>query len=112
MLRGLSATLTADDSADWVTLEYDGFVLETGKLPGTGLSPLELIPLIQEQWGAGYVIAETREQLRGQTADRLTYSKGNLEIDVWFAPDNAPLVCEASAAGVLVARLVFESFEF
>lgn len=106
LLRGLSATLKPGGTE----LEYDGLILETGRLPGMGLSPLELIPLIQAQWGGGYVIAETKAQLRGQSADRLTYSKGNLEIDVWFAPDCAPLVCEVSADGAQVARLTLDTF--
>ncbi|MCL2031060.1 MAG: hypothetical protein FWG93_05890 [Oscillospiraceae bacterium] len=108
LLRGLSATLTADGAA--AALEYDGLVLETGKLPGTALSPLELIPLIRRQWSGGYVIAEAREPLRGQTVNRLTYATGNLEIDVWYAPDHTPLICEVAAGGVQVARLTLDTF--
>lgn len=112
LLRGVSATLTgqADPSTQKASLEYEGLILETGKLPGTGLSPLELVPLMQEQWAGGYVIAETAERLKGETVRRVSFSKGNMEITAWFASDRAPLICEVSADGVLVARLTVDAF--
>lgn len=106
MLRGVKARLGADTA----TLEYDGMILETGKLPGTGLSPLEIIPFIQKQWAGGYVVHESRETVWGKECARLTFTLGNLEMAAWFGPDNEPVLCELMADGVMTARLTVAQF--
>lgn len=106
MLRGVKATLGAETSV----LEYDGVILETGTLPGTGLSPLEIIPLMQQQWSSGYAVHESEEKLKGTPCRRVTFARGNLELSVWFGSQNEPVVCELAADGVMTARLTIERF--
>ncbi|MDR1736449.1 MAG: hypothetical protein LBR85_06240 [Oscillospiraceae bacterium] len=105
-LRGVAATLKPGS----VTLEYDSFILETGQLPGTGLSPLEIIPFMLSQWGAGYVTSQSAETLDGAQCHRMTFAKDNTEVNAWFSKDNAPIQCELIADGALVARLSISDF--
>ncbi len=107
-IRGLTATLR-DDGA---TLAFDQTIVELGALPGTGLSPLEALPLMIGQWSDGYVSSSGREKLAEQPCLRYTYkttwNETALEQTVWFAQDSrAPVLAELAADGQVIVRCTF-----
>lgn len=69
MIRGITAKVSEGD----VTLTYDGLELSIGALPGTGLSPMESLPLMVWDWSRGYLVAQSLEHKDGREFLLRTY---------------------------------------
>jgi len=93
-------------------LEFDGLVLETGALPGTGLSPLEAIPFTVRTWRDGHITAQGEETLDGVRVVRAvhtsTYDGQSLQVVTWFDTETLhPLRSETYVDGTAVLILTF-----
>lgn len=103
----LSLTVAAPEEAAGVTarifqgestLEYDGLVLETGPLPGDGLTPLEAVPALLEAARSGYIDSCTPEKLGERETLRVLCRDPNLDpgqgrlTTLWFDADTHELV--------------------
>ncbi len=111
-LRGIKATLGGEGAK----IEFEGMLLELGKLPGTGLSPLEALPFMVGQWREGYVTSEGKEKLDDIPCKRLTYktAQGGVSVEhhAWFREsDCSPARAELFFDGTLTVSCEFEPSE-
>jgi outer membrane lipoprotein-sorting protein len=108
-IAGITVTLTENGSR----MMYDGLILETGALPGTGLSPVEAIPFAVKSWREGYITEQGKDTYNGATCQRLTHTVTRdgaaVIVTTWFESETAvPLKTEIFADGFLVLRCIFE----
>ena len=108
LISGIEAELDRDGA----TLKYDGLALEMGRLPGTGLSPLESLPFIVSQWDGGYVTQTARERRAGREFLTLITSHAagaaSLEVITMFDRDTlAPETAELYVNGYLTVTAFF-----
>ena len=107
-IAGITVTLLENGSQ----LRFEDLVLETGALPGSGLSPLEAIPLAVKSWRDGYITEQGRDTLNGTASRRLTHTVthdgGAITAVSWFENDTAnPLKTEIFIGGYCVLRCIF-----
>ncbi|MDR0382344.1 MAG: hypothetical protein LBH86_10190 [Oscillospiraceae bacterium] len=112
-VRGVRATIAEGET----TLSYDGLILETGPLPGTGLTPMDALPVMLKTWGEGYVASTGREKLDDVACLLVVYKStaAGVEVEqrVWFETETyKPVRAETYAAGTRVIDCVFEKFSF
>jgi outer membrane lipoprotein-sorting protein len=112
-VRGVRATIGAGET----TLSYDGLILETGPLPGTGLTPVDALPVMLKTWGEGYVSSTGREKLDGVACLLVVYKStaAGVEVEqrVWFETETyKPVRAETYAANARVIACAFEKFSF
>ena len=98
-------------------LLFDGLILETGALPGTGLSPLEAVPYAFGCWQAGYSDSVRDETLSGVEAICAVYNTKQdskpMRLVTWF--DKAtyrPLRSETYAGDCCVLWCEYEKVGF
>ncbi|MCL1820415.1 MAG: hypothetical protein FWG36_07160 [Oscillospiraceae bacterium] len=108
-IAGITATITEDGGG---TLEYDGLILETGKLAGTALTPIDAIPSMLSAWSNGYMSEAGTERWEGVKCYRLTYSQtvdnAVVEQQAWFDVETlAPIRGETLVDGRLVITCEF-----
>lgn len=108
-IKGIRAALKGEGAQ----IEFEGMLLELGKLPGTGLSPLEVLPFMMSQWKDGHVVSEGSEKLDGVSCRRLTYKtvQGGVSVEhhAWFDESSySPARAELFFDGTLVAACTFE----
>ena len=108
-IKGIRAVLKGEGAQ----VEFEGMVLELGKLPGTGLSPLEVMPFMMSQWRSGHVTSEGSEKLNGVSCRRLNFKTIQGEVSVehsaWFDQETyAPVRAELFFDTALVAACEFE----
>ncbi|MCL2081023.1 MAG: hypothetical protein FWH16_02870 [Oscillospiraceae bacterium] len=94
------------------TLEYDGLILETGKLAGTALTPIDAVPTMLATWSGGYMTDAGTERRKGIRCYRLTYSQtidgAVVEQQAWFEMETlAPVYAETLVDGRLVISCEF-----
>lgn len=107
-IAGITAKITAGSS----TLEYDGLILETGKLAGTALTPIDAVPTMLDTWAGGYMTDMGTERRDGVKCIRLTYSQtideSAVEQQAWFDAETlAPVRAETLIDGKLVITCEF-----
>jgi outer membrane lipoprotein-sorting protein len=107
-IAGITATIRDGGS----TLEYDGLILETGKLAGTALTPIDAVPTMLATWAGGYMTDAGTERRKGIRCYRLTYSQtidnAVVEQQAWFDIDTLmPLYAETLIDGRLVISCEF-----
>jgi outer membrane lipoprotein-sorting protein len=112
-VRGIKATIEAGRTE----LTYDGLILETGPLPGTGLTPADALHAMLRVWGSGYAASTGPETLDGVSCIHVTYkstvSGVDIQQDAWFDSDTfKPLRAETLAGGRRVITCVFDTFNF
>ena len=112
-VRGVKAVIEAGQSK----LEYDGLILETGPLPGTGLTPMDALPVMLNTWRSGYVFSVGSEKLDGEACLHVVYkatvSGVEIQQDAWFdASTYKPIKAETAADGVRVIDCVFDTVKF
>ena len=111
-VAGTSYTMSGDDAF----LEFDGAILEIGKLDESGVSPFSAIHTLIRTWKAGAFSEVTNSVMHGKAA-RLAISreeKGaeNIEYRTWFSKDTSlPLYSEIFSDGKRVITCEFERAE-
>ncbi len=108
-VSGIRATLNEEGGA----LEFDGAILDTGPLSGTGLSPVECLPALMNAWSGGYVSEYGNEKLDGTDCALLTYlispEEISVEIRTYFEKNTlAPFRAELLSGGERVLTCSFE----
>ena len=108
-IAGIKAAL----SEDGVTLEFDGVILETGHLRGTGLTPVECLPALMSAWSGGYISEYGSEKVGGNDCALLTYllSQGgvSLEVRTYFEKNTLlPHMAELFSGGERILTCSFE----
>ena len=113
MIAGITARIRDGSSC----LEFDGVSLETGRLSGTGLSPIEVVPAVLEYIGAGYIGACDFETVNDQKLlwfvcrDPECQPGTGIEAAFWFDPvSHALRQAEVLSDGYCVVRCVFREF--
>lgn len=109
----LIAGIEAEIGANGISLIYDGMTLELGALPGTGLSPMESLPFIVNQWSGGYVTQTGSEKRAGRAlitvTTRVTQGETVLEVTTWFEKETyKPVTAELLVDGFLTVSAFFE----
>ena len=112
-IAGITATIQAGQSA----LVFDGVVLETGPLPGTGLTPVDLLPALMAAWQNGHMSALGEDVTEESNAFHLTYRSTvegvAIEKHTWFKKQTyKPIKAEVLADGLCVLSAVFIAVEF
>ena len=112
-IAGITATITADGGS----LSYDGLILETGKLAGTALTPIDAVPTMLDTWASGYMTDAGTERLRNIKCRRLTYrttiDEAVVEQHAWFDEETLnPVHAETLVDGVMVIACDFTRAEF
>lgn len=110
MIRGIRAKVSPGD----VTLLYDGLVLELGALPGTGLSPMESLPLMAREWSRGYLVTQSQGKQEGLVTRDYRGARDGAAYEVttvFDAGTMAPVNAELYIGGVCVVTAAFEGFE-
>lgn len=110
-VKGIKATIEAGQTE----LAYDGLMLETGPLPGTGLTPVDALPVIVQTWGHGYMSSTGVEKIDGVSYVRIVYkstvSGVEVEHSAWFDQRTyQPLKAETMANGARVITCTFDTF--
>jgi outer membrane lipoprotein-sorting protein len=108
----LIAGIEAEISSGGAELVYDGMTLNLGALPGTGLSPMESLPYIINQWAGGYVTQTGSEKRAGRSlisvTTRRTEGSEVLETRTWFDADTlAPVTSELYVNGFMTVSAFF-----
>lgn len=97
-------------------LEYDGAVLDTGALSGSGLSPADAMPAVLTACWNGAVVDYCSDTLEEQEVLYATLDAGNqdgCQVACWFQPDSYALVrAEVSQDGQVVITLHCTEFSF
>lgn len=115
-VAGIKATVREESLA----LEYDGASLETGKLSGDGLTPMDALPSMLRSWREAAVSQTGQETLDGKKTLRIAYrisgaNEGTETVEqvAWFDPDTcAPVQAETLVDGAAVIRCTFTEFKF
>jgi len=107
-IAGITATIKDGSS----TLEYDGLILETGKLAGTALTPIDAVPTMLATWAGGYMTDVGTERRKGIRCYRLTYTQtidnAVVEQQAWFEMETLmPVYAETLVDGRLVISCEF-----
>lgn len=110
-VRGVKAHIEAGQTE----LVFDGLILETGPLPGTGLTPVDALPVMLRTWGHGYVDSTGQETIEDNSCVRVVYKSTvagtQIEHNVWFSADTyKPVKAEILSDGVRIISCVFETF--
>lgn len=112
------AGVTARISKESVVLEYDGVRWETGDLDGSGMSPVDAVPVLLEYAREGFMAEcgmetlEERQALRVAFRDPEGTAGTGAECSLWFDPEtHALLRGELSQDGFVIIQCVFTQFE-
>ena len=111
-IAGITVVLAENGSK----LIFDGLVLETGALPGTGLSPLEAMPHYLRCWREGYITAQGNEVIEGTACFRVvysyTYDGKAITMQTWFDAETFyPVKAETYVDDFCVIQCIFEKVE-
>ncbi len=105
MLRGVTAAMTADDTA----LSFDGVILAVGPVDGEGHTPLSAVPAIFAAMEDGYAELTWRD---GGLAAARYYVGETTRCTVWLDPETlSPVAAELSEDGRTVLTCRFTAWE-
>lgn len=107
-IAGLHINVSSEDG---IKLEYDGAVLDTGKLYEDGLSPVDAIPVLLSQWEQGYISECSSERHDGINCTAATIIvSDSVFIRTWFDCDSyLPLYAEISNNGFVIIKCNFKN---
>ena len=98
-------------------LEYDGMRVETGPLDGSGMSPVDAVPVLLDYAEGGYIAAcgmetvDEREVLRVDCREPEAAAGESRACSLWFDPStHALLRGELSQDGFTVIQCEFSNF--
>ena len=113
-VAGVTARILEGETA----LEYDGMRVETGPLDGSGMSPVDAVPVLLDYAEGGYIAAcgmetvDEREVLRVDCREPEAAAGTGRECSLWFDPStHALLRGELSQDGFTVIQCVFTEFQ-
>ena len=111
-VAGVTARIDGTDSQ----LFFEDVVLETGPLPGGGLTPVDALPTMLRVWADGYLLESGEEKLSGVKVYHLTWRNMVGETEIihhgWFDRESFhPLRAEVLSDGTLIISCDFELFE-
>ena len=106
-IAGLTATVSPDGSS----LSFDGAELSLGELSSDGLSPMDCLPMMIEQWSKGFVDRAETDSINGTDTLAVTYTVSENEyLITWFEADtNLPVRAEIYFDGSMVICCEFEN---
>ncbi len=95
-------------------IEFDGSRLETGKLDGRGLTPLNALPRLMKKWSGGEISQTELGSRDGVDTILLIYSDDGSDEDTeyrtWFNRENYyPIYSEIISDGRCVIRCEYET---
>ncbi len=108
-VKGISYSVNGENAS----LEFDGAILEIGKLSEGGISPFSCIGDLLNSWKVGDFSEVSRSSMYGKDAllaiSRLTEEYGELEYRTWFSKDEfLPLYSEIFSDGARIIQCEFE----
>ena len=113
-VAGITARILEGETA----LEYDGMRVETGPLDGSGMSPVDAVPVLLDYAEGGFIAAcgmetlEEQEVLRVDCREPEAAAGTGRECSLWFDPStHALLRGELSQDGFTVIQCVFTEFQ-
>ena len=113
-IAGVTARISAGETA----LEYDGTRVETGPLDGSGMSPVDAVPVLLDYAEGGYIAAcgmetvDEREVLRVDCREPEAAAGEGRACSLWFDPStHALLRGELSQDGFTVIQCEFSNFQ-
>ena len=113
-VAGITARILEGESA----LEYDGVRVETGPLDGSGMSPVDAVPVLLDYAEAGFIAACGMETLNEAQALRVDCREPEAAAgegracSLWFDPStHALLRGELSQDGFTVIQCEFSNFQ-
>ena len=111
-VSGVSYTVSGDDGF----LEFDGAMLEVGKLSDSGISPFSSIYSLQKSWKEGAFEEVTADTMHGKKAyfviSREATGISETEYRTWFSKDDfLPLYAEIFSDGKRIIMCEFERAE-
>ena len=113
-VAGITARILEGETA----LEYDGMRVETGPLDGSGMSPVDAVPVLLDYAEGGFIAAcgmetlEEQEVLRVDCREPEAAAGTGRECSLWFDPStHALLRGELSQNGFTVIQCVFTEFQ-
>lgn len=106
-IAGLTATLSPESKS----LCYDGAELSLGELTADGLSPMECLPLMIDQWSNGHIERVDSETIDGTDTLAVSFTVSEDEyLITWFEADtNLPVRAEIYYDGSMVICCEFEN---
>lgn len=107
-IAGLCANVSFDNG---VKLEYDGAILDTGKLYEEGLSPVDAIPVMLLQWKHGYISECSAEKYgKEQCIAAVITISDEVSLRTWFEEDSyLPVHAEIMHNGFVIIACDFEN---
>ena len=113
-VAGITARILEGETA----LEYDGMRVETGPLDGSGMSPVDAVPVLLDYAEGGYIAAcgmetvDEREVLRVDCREPEAAAGESRACSLWFDPStHALLRGELSRDGFTVIQCEFSNFQ-
>ena len=113
-VAGITARILEGETA----LEYDGMRVETGPLDGSGMSPVDAVPVLLDYAEGGFIAAcgmetlEEQEVLRVDCREPEAAAGTGRECSLWFDPStHALLRGELSQDGFTVIQCEFSNFQ-
>ena len=113
-VAGITARILEGETA----LEYDGMRVETGPLDGSGMSPVDAVPVLLDYAEGGYIAAcgmetvDEREVLRVDCREPEAAAGEGRACSLWFDPStHALLRGELSQDGFTVIQCEFSNFQ-
>ncbi|SMC45582.1 hypothetical protein [Papillibacter cinnamivorans] len=114
LIAGIQAVVREDG----LELIYDGASLETGRLSGDGLTPMDALPAMVRAWKEWAATEEGAETLGKTKTLRITFETESSDGDpivhsAWFDEESyIPLQAETSVEDFTVIRCEVTEFEF
>ncbi len=104
------AGLTIQFAQGEIYLGYDGILLETGDITGDGLTPVEALAMLLDQWQTGYISTSYEEE--GQLVMETTVTE-SLYQRTWFDKATyAPLKTEIFSENYRIIACTYTAFSY
>lgn len=103
IIAGVTAHISGEDS----TLEYEDAILSTGDLTESGITPIQVVPMVVEALEDGYIDSLWTES--DCLTAKLIYDD-TITVTVWFDEANAPKSAELAENGAVKANCTIENF--
>lgn len=103
IIAGVTARISEGDS----TLEYEDAILSTGDLTDSGITPIQVVPMVVEALADGYIDSLWTEE--DCLTAKLIYDD-TVAVTIWFDEANGPKAAELSENGTVKAACTIENF--